>query len=346
MLIEDHIFQHRQFQVDKLLAYGFKKDGEVYRYKTPLLDGQCEAHLMISEQGQVSGCLIDTDLAEEYTAFRTKQTGAFVGQVREAYQACLEQIAHSCCSEQSLVSRQGQALERYLSTTFGDVAEVFGRFKGIYSFKHPANQKWYGLALRLPFGKLDLGDEGYSPERLEEEVEVINIKIDPAAKATLIRKPGIYPSYHMNKQHWVTIVLDGGLTDEQLVELVTESRELVSQMKAQSNLATDYWIIPANPKHYDIDNDFASSRFVSWPQKKGMSVGHTVYIYLTAPDRCLRYACRVVEVFPDRQEMLLECLATFSDHTYPMSFLQEHGVTNIRSTRRMTKELVKALAGK
>lgn len=346
MFIEDHIFQHRQFQTDKLQAYGFKKDGGSYHYTTTLLDGQFEVQLTVSEQGQISGRLIDTDLAEEYTAFRTKQAGTFVGQVREAYQACLEEIAHFCCSNQVLFSRQGQALERYLLATFADTPEEFERFKGIYTFKHPANQKWYALALSLPFGKLDLGDEGYSPERLEEEVEVINLKIAPAARATLISKPGIYPSYHMNKQHWVTIVLDGGLSDEQLFALVTESRQLVSQTKPPSDLATDYWLIPANPKHYDIDQEFATSRLVSWPQKKGVAVGHMVYIYLTAPYRCLRYACRVVEVFPDRQEMLLECLATFSDHTYPMSFLQEHGVTNIRSTRRMTKELVKALTGK
>ncbi|MET3558497.1 putative DNA-binding protein (MmcQ/YjbR family) [Streptococcus rupicaprae] len=343
MLVEEQIFQDKTFDQDQLLAFGFQRESDQYCYHETLLDGQFEARIQVTEQGQLLGQLMDTDLGEEYTAFRTNQVGAFVGQVREAYQELLERIAGVCCYEKALQSSQGYRLEAYLATAYNDAPEEFGRFKGIFTFRHPANQKWYLLAMTMPFGKLDLGQEIYSTDQLAASVEVVNLKINPTDKGSLLAKPSIYPSYHMNKTHWVTVVLNGGLPDEELFDLVTTSRQLVAQGQGQAAVTDGYWLIPANPKLYDIDQEFAASRFVPWPQKKGVAVGHVVYIYLTAPYRCLRYACRVVELHADRQEMVLECLATFPDDQYPIAFLQEHGVKAVRSTRRMTPDLVKAL---
>lgn len=343
MLLEEQIFQSRTFDQDQLLAFGFEKKGQDYLYRSLLLDGQFEARLRVSSDGQLTGQLFDMDLDEEYTAFRSKQSGAFVGQVREAYQELLEEIAATSCYQQALQSPQGQRLEAYVAQTYGDKPEEFGRFKGIFTFRHPANQKWYLLAMTMPFGKLELGEESYSVDQLAESVEVVNLKIHPADKEDLLARPSIYPSYHMNKTHWLTVVLDGRLPDEDLFALVASSRQLVAKRKGEGEVADGYWLIPANPKLYDIDQEFAASRFVAWPQKKGVAVGHMVYIYLTAPYRCLRYACRVVACHADRQEMVLECLATFPDDQYPIAFLQEHGVKAVRSTRRMTPALVKAL---
>lgn len=341
--MEEQIFRNKQFQTDKLLAFGFEAVGDEYTYQTDFLDGQFTACIRVTKHGEVFGQLFDKDFGEAYTAFRTNQTGAFVGQVRDAYQALLGQIAAACCLEQVLGSAQGRALEAYLSRTYGDSPEEFGRFKGIFTFRHPNNQKWYALATTLPLSKLTVGQKTFPVERLTDTVEVLNIKFKPQEREELLSKPSIYPSYHMNKQHWVTLVLDGGLADEELLALVAESRRLVGQQGRTSDLAEGYWLIPANPKHYDIDQDFAASRFVIWPQKKGVKVGHLVYIYLTAPYRCLRYACRVAEVMPDRQDMVLECLEIFPDDRYPIDFLKQHGVAAVRSTRRLTAALVTAL---
>ena len=37
----------------------------------------------------------------------------------------------------------------------------------------------------------------------------------------------IRPGYHLNKEHWNTITLDGGVSDELVRELVTDSYDLV-----------------------------------------------------------------------------------------------------------------------
>ena len=37
---------------------------------------------------------------------------------------------------------------------------------------------------------------------------------------------GALPAYHMNKKHWITLVLDGGFPDDELYGLIDESHGL------------------------------------------------------------------------------------------------------------------------
>ncbi|MDO4971464.1 MAG: MmcQ/YjbR family DNA-binding protein [Bacteroidales bacterium] len=41
------------------------------------------------------------------------------------------------------------------------------------------------------------------------------------------RYAGVSPGYHMNKRHWNNLVLDSGLTDQQVKEWISESYHLV-----------------------------------------------------------------------------------------------------------------------
>lgn len=60
-----------------------------------------------------------------------------------------------------------------------------------------------------------------------------NVKCDPE-KAIELREeyPGtVLPGYHMNKKHWNTIIVNGGLTNKQLLQAVDDSYELVKGKK-------------------------------------------------------------------------------------------------------------------
>ena len=35
--------------------------------------------------------------------------------------------------------------------------------------------------------------------------------------------PAVVPAHHMNKRHWVSIILDGSMTEEQVFQLIAES---------------------------------------------------------------------------------------------------------------------------
>lgn len=80
-------------------------------------------------------------------------------------------------------------------------------------FRHQSNRKWFALIMDLK--RSTLGLEG------DEIISAMNLKIDDVVlHETIVNEPGIMPAYHMNKRHWVTVLLDGSVADEQLFELL------------------------------------------------------------------------------------------------------------------------------
>lgn len=58
----------------------------------------------------------------------------------------------------------------------------------------------------------------------------INLKCDPEMAIELReRYPAVQPGYHMNKQHWNTILMDYSIADKQLLEWTKNSYDLVVQ---------------------------------------------------------------------------------------------------------------------
>ena len=60
-----------------------------------------------------------------------------------------------------------------------------------------------------------------------------NVKCQPD-KALELRETYptvVLPGYHMNKQHWNTVIVDGTLTNKQLQQMIDESYRLVGKFK-------------------------------------------------------------------------------------------------------------------
>ncbi len=58
--------------------------------------------------------------------------------------------------------------------------------------------------------------------------ERISLKCDPMLAQILREKyAAVAPGYHMNKRHWNTIESDGTVPDDELIELIEHSYELV-----------------------------------------------------------------------------------------------------------------------
>lgn len=74
-------------------------------------------------------------------------------------------------------------------------------------FRHADNNKWFALVMDVGRDKLGLAGTEYVP--------VINLKIDDMFfKDMLVQQEGIMPAYHMNRQHWITVLLDGTVTED------------------------------------------------------------------------------------------------------------------------------------
>ena len=56
----------------------------------------------------------------------------------------------------------------------------------------------------------------------------INLKCDPELAQVLRQTyPAVQPGYHMNKQHWNTIICDGSIPDDEIYEMIDNSYTLV-----------------------------------------------------------------------------------------------------------------------
>ncbi len=56
----------------------------------------------------------------------------------------------------------------------------------------------------------------------------INLKCDPDRALDLRSKyDAVLPGYHMNKKHWNTVILDGSIPDNEIMDMIDHSYDLV-----------------------------------------------------------------------------------------------------------------------
>lgn len=328
-----------------LIPFGFILSDNRYIYREVFMEGQFEAVVEVDEAGQLSSYVWDCEMEEVYTAHLvTAPAGAFVGQVREGYQSILARVEEACCVALPFSKNQSNRIAQLIKEKWGDLPDYpFAKLPTYGAFRHPANNKWYALVSQIPRDKLDGSGS-------QEQVEIVNLKVYGREIAELLSQPGIYPAYHMSKKSWVSVLLDDIVEDEAIFALLEKSRYLVGPKTYKAEQGPDYWIVPANPKYYDIDAEFRAQSEILWTQKAALKQGDWVYIYMTAPHRCLRYACQVLETnitnegYRDQEDikelMRLRLIDTFSDDVYPSSLLASHGVKAVRGPRRMTKSLI------
>jgi predicted DNA-binding protein (MmcQ/YjbR family) len=62
-----------------------------------------------------------------------------------------------------------------------------------------------------------------------ESFESINLKVDPERGIELREQyPAVQPGYHMNKKHWITVIIDGSISDKLLRGWIDHSYDLVA----------------------------------------------------------------------------------------------------------------------
>ncbi|MFL5830451.1 MAG: MmcQ/YjbR family DNA-binding protein [Solirubrobacteraceae bacterium] len=84
----------------------------------------------------------------------------------------------------------------------------------------------------FPFGPensvFKVGGKIFALSRLTAEPLRISLKCEPGL-AEQLRKahPAVIPGYHLNKRHWNTVIIDGSLPDQTIVDLIEDSYDLV-----------------------------------------------------------------------------------------------------------------------
>lgn len=127
----------------------------------------------------------------------------------------------------------------------------------------------------------------------------------------------------------------------------------------------DVWIIPCNPRYYDIVAAFDNLNIIEWTQFNNTVVGDTVYIYVGEKYKSIMYKCEVIaadlyenrswedsayykELSKDLEScyMKLKLVEKYPAGYYPLKELKENGLANVQGRSKATVQLMNYLTTK
>ena len=100
--------------------------------------------------------------------------------------------------------------------------------------RHQDTGKWFAIVMPVKAEKF-----GLSIQERNAELDVVNLKCQPPLVTLLLEKEGVFPAYHMNRRHWVSILLGGAFPEEEILELLELSFRLTEKGRKGKKPAED-----------------------------------------------------------------------------------------------------------
>ena len=215
-----YLFRSAKIKKDSLEATGFTtSDGVNYTMSPTVSCGAFKADISLSLTEQtLTVHLFDTATGEKYALFDMPSShGAFVASLREEVQMIIDEIRSKCFESKDLKDDY----IAWIKTQFGAEPDFPWPDTPDYCVFRCPNGKWFALIMKVKYKQIGLtGDE---------EVWVVNMKADQTEIPNLIDKKSIFPAWHMNKKHWITVLLTAVTDFEKLCEFTQKSWELVNK---------------------------------------------------------------------------------------------------------------------
>ena len=115
----------------------------------------------------------------------------------------------------------------YIKTAYGVDAEyLWIKTPDNAVFRNKRTNKWFGVII----GNLSKNKLGINST---ETVNILNLKCDPIMNFSVVDKKLIFPGYHMNKEHWISVLLDGSVPMDELKFLIDMSYNIVNSNKSR-----------------------------------------------------------------------------------------------------------------
>ena len=116
-----------------------------------------------------------------------------------------------------------QSFLEYCSGTYGTSPDYpFDEDFETAVLRHADNRKWYAIAMRVSRRKFGFDSD--------EVIDVVNLKLPTEMFGSFGASDGVYPAYHMNKLHWISVLLPDA-PDEIVQFLVNVSFETTKSHK-------------------------------------------------------------------------------------------------------------------
>ena len=218
-----NLYKNRKADFEKLVLYGFEKNGADFVYSQELSENDFVMAVTVTSFGEISATVIDRAADEPYTLHLAEgAAGSFVGGIRMEYEEILNDIAEKCFQPDIFKTEHAKQLITYVRENYGDELEfLWKKFPQNAIWRRKDTKKWYGALLTVSKRKLGIPSD--------EMVEIIDLRLEPEKLEKLIDNTKYYAGYHMNKKHWYTMILDGSVPVEEIYWRIEDSYRLANK---------------------------------------------------------------------------------------------------------------------
>lgn len=112
-----------------------------------------------------------------------------------------------------------EEIYEYVKKQYGTVPEYLWKESPESAVLRHKNGKWYAVLMQVE--KSRLGLEG------DTKVDILDVKCDPDMVGLLTQTYGFLPGYHMNKKYWITMLLDGTVSEAKILDFLDMSYDLI-----------------------------------------------------------------------------------------------------------------------
>ena len=281
-------------------------------------------------------------------------SGKFVGKIKEEYEELLNEFIEKCTMMDIFKSNSAKKVIEYVKNKYDDdLVFLWDNFEGAV-FRNKDNEKWYGAIMKIREKSFAtstikrMKQDGATSNHMllnkkiysdDDFVEVIDLHIEKELSKDLIDYETIFPGYHMNKDNWITIILDKSTNSKKVYKLLDDSYSMT--------VKSGYYIVPSNISMFDVISYVEKNKkFVWYKQPKDVKAGDIVFIYVGAPYSQILYKCEVtranLKIYSNR-DMELKLIKKFKNSEYPYSFLKEHECSFIRTPRSIPEKVAKLI---
>jgi len=346
MSFESDVFLQYRPVPEKMTRHGFVRSGTDWLLRGEVMFGKFQAEFRWTEQGKPRITIWED--GEEYSLIHVESAdGDYVRRIRDACAVWMTEIRDRCFARKQFCGEQANRIADALLRIFGDEPDDpwKGRYPGIGVFRLKDNRRWYAIIMNV---------DGTSVHYPSAHCDVLTFRAGIERGDELLRTPGFIPAYHMNHKSWVSVVLNDSVSDSVILTELSAARAQLTKGKQKD--VSGVWLVPANPKYFDVVAAFEKDRTILWKQSTAINVNDTVYLYVGAPVSAILYQCQVVETdipypYCDENVRMDRVMKIRRKHCYPptqftFAELNKYGVNAVRGPRRVPETLLKALEAK
>ena len=115
-----------------------------------------------------------------------------------------------------------ESLKKYIEENYSVEADYpWRKYPSYEVFRHKITGKWFAVIMTITADKLGMD--------CKDNIDIVNLKCDDFFGESVKKMAGVFPAYHMNKQHWISVVLNDSVDDDTIEMLLDMSYKLTGR---------------------------------------------------------------------------------------------------------------------